>query len=386
MSFSANSADAGLPRGEQALELDQQAARAEEQRLRHGSPRPAARAWRQSAAAARRTRAARAARRARGRGRRRPARRSAAPGLSRGSCSSSPTVATPMLRKNSTSSRVTSTGSASSASPSPRESQSAARGVGAAASRAGKPSATSPAARRSLQGLEAAVQAQAALHFQQQLLRRLERNLRRELAGPGRDRLERVRRQARESGERARAWTGLFTARRSGAAAGMPRRLRMRTEAALQRIAVGFEGEAQAGGRGFRGGFARAEQRDPGRAALGRDRKAPQVVVARAAEPAEQRMAASGAQRLLRRPERVAPAGGAHHGELRQIDPGGGERRGIRQMRRRQPHHPLAGPGQGRQRRQEELPARRCLPGCPGSRSARPAGQPPPGSSESRTW
>ena len=40
--------------------------------------------------------------------------------------------------------------------------------------------------------------AQAALHFEEQRLRRLERNPRRELARPGGDRLERARRQVRE--------------------------------------------------------------------------------------------------------------------------------------------------------------------------------------------
>src|SRR5262245_55215127 len=42
-------------------------------------------------------------------------------------------------------------------------------------------------------------QAQAALDFEQQRLRRLERNPRRELARPGADRLERGRRQERET-------------------------------------------------------------------------------------------------------------------------------------------------------------------------------------------
>ncbi len=60
----------------------------------------------------------------------------------------------------------------------------------------GKAQGQEPRGKAFIQGVEAAVQAQAALHFEQQLARRLERNLRRELAGPRRDRFEGVRRQA----------------------------------------------------------------------------------------------------------------------------------------------------------------------------------------------
>ena len=60
----------------------------------------------------------------------------------------------------------------------------------------GKAQGQEPRGKAFIQGGEAAVQAQAALHFEQQLARRLERNLRRELAGPRRDRFEGVRRQA----------------------------------------------------------------------------------------------------------------------------------------------------------------------------------------------
>ena len=99
---------------------------------------------RRSAAAARRTRAARARRRAPGRASSStPApQRCASP--SRGSFSSAPTVVIPMLLKNSLSKRVTSTGSASRASPSPRASHSAARAVWAVARRNRKPSSPSP--------------------------------------------------------------------------------------------------------------------------------------------------------------------------------------------------------------------------------------------------
>ena len=52
-----------------------------------------------------------------------------------------------------------------------------------------------------------------------------------------------------------------------------------------------LEGEPQARGRGFGRGARRAKQRDPGRPAFGRDGEAAQLVAARAAEPAEERMA-----------------------------------------------------------------------------------------------
>jgi hypothetical protein len=48
------------------------------------------------------------------------------------------------------------------------------------------------------QRFQAAEQAQAAFDFEQQRPRRLERDLRRELAGPGSDRLERALGQERE--------------------------------------------------------------------------------------------------------------------------------------------------------------------------------------------
>ncbi|HWV89147.1 MAG TPA: hypothetical protein VNZ59_03600, partial [Burkholderiales bacterium] len=51
-----------------------------------------------------------------------------------------------------------------------------------------------------------------------------------------------------------------------------------RKHVAFGRVAIGLQGEAQAGGRRFGRGFARAEERDEGAASLCRDRKAPQVV------------------------------------------------------------------------------------------------------------
>ena len=40
---------------------------------------------------------------------------------------------------------------------------------------------------------------------------------------------------------------------------------------------------------------------------------------------------------------------------MREIDPRGGQRRRIRQVRRRKPHDTLAGPGKGREGRQHQL-------------------------------
>ena len=197
---------------------DQQPARAEQQRLRHASPRPAARVLRQSAAAARRTRAARAARRAPGRGRRARVRAAALRRALRAAArSSSPTVVTPMLRKNSTSKpRDLDRQRLERFAFAARKPQRRARRRRGRRARIEAQRVESRRKAFAPRWLEAAEQAQAALHFQQQLLRRLERDPRRELAGPGGDRRERVRRQARESGARPRAWTGLFTA---GAAA-----------------------------------------------------------------------------------------------------------------------------------------------------------------------
>ena len=66
-------------------------------------------------------------------------------------------------------------------------------------------------------------------------------------------------------------------------------------------------------------------------------------------------MAAARAQHLLGRPQGVAPARGAHHGEVHQVDPRGGQRRGIGQVRRREPGDAPAPRGQGGERRQDEL-------------------------------
>ncbi len=116
-----------------------------------------------------------------------------------------------------------------------------------------------------------------------------------------------------------------------------------------------MKGDAQRRRRGFLRRLERAEQRQPGPARLGGDRKAAQLFVARARKPGGERMAARRAQHLLRGPQRIAPAGGAHHGEMREVDARCRERRRIRKMRRRKPHDALAGPRERCQRRHQEL-------------------------------
>ena len=66
-------------------------------------------------------------------------------------------------------------------------------------------------------------------------------------------------------------------------------------------------------------------------------------------------MAAAGAQHLFGRPQRIAAPGGAHDGEMSQIDPCRGERGRVRQVRRREPHDALARGGERGERRQHEL-------------------------------
>ena len=139
-------------------------------------------------------------------------------------------------------------------------------------------------------------------------------------------------------------------------------------------IAGGLEGEPQCGGRGFacRGGG--PENGDEGMARLGRDREAAQFLVARMAQPRDERVARPGAQHLLRRPERIEAAGRAHDGELREIDAGGGERRRIRQVRRGEPHDALALLRQRGERRQDDLQLAYtlCVAQDLGERPARP--------------
>src|SRR4051812_23378318 len=72
-------------------------------------------------------------------------------------------------------------------------------------------------------------------------------------------------------------------------------------------------------------------------------------------EPREQRAAGSRAQHLLGCPKRVSPAWRAYHGKVSEVDAGRGKRRGIRQMRRREPDDALTGRGQRCERRHHDL-------------------------------
>jgi len=102
-------------------------------------------------------------------------------------------------------------------------------------------------------------------------------------------------------------------------------------------------------------GFARAEQHDERAARFGGDREPAQFLIPGMAEPSDQGMTRAGAQHLLRRPESIAPARGAHHGEMGEIHARGGQGGRIRQVRRRQPYDALPGRGEPCQRRQDEL-------------------------------
>lgn len=53
-------------------------------------------------------------------------------------------------------------------------------------------------------------------------------------------------------------------------------------------------------------------------------------------------MAAACTQRLLGCPERIAPARRSHYDKVCEVHARGGERRRIRQMRRRKPNHTFA--------------------------------------------
>lgn len=99
----------------------------------------------------------------------------------------------------------------------------------------------------------------------------------------------------------------------------------------------------------------RPEERYPDAARLGGHGEAPQLVVTRMRQPDSERMAARGTQHLLCSPERIAPPPDLHQRELREIDAGGGERRRVWQIRRREPDDALARPGKRGERGQHEL-------------------------------
>lgn len=101
-------------------------------------------------------------------------------------------------------------------------------------------------------------------------------------------------------------------------------------------------------------GFDRPPEGDEGAPGFGGNGEAAQLRVAHPWQPGEQRMAARRTQHLLDGPEHIAPAGRPDHGELGEVDPGSGQRRGIRQVRRCEPHNTLACTSQGGERRQEQ--------------------------------
>ena len=110
-------------------------------------------------------------------------------------------------------------------------------------------------------------------------------------------------------------------------------------------------------------------------ARFGRHGKALQLGVARPFQPRRKRMAAPGAQCLLRRPERIAAARRRGDQELREIEPRGSERGRIRNMRRTDPQGSITSAYQCRQRRQyePELADTRLIAQKLGERLARPA-------------
>lgn len=113
--------------------------------------------------------------------------------------------------------------------------------------------------------------------------------------------------------------------------------------------------QAQGRGRGFQRRLRRTKQQRERRPTLGRDRKPAQLRIARAPRPEKERCESARAQRLLGCPERVAPPGRAHHDEKLQRHARGGERRRIRQVRRRDPRDAPAACAHARERRQYEL-------------------------------
>lgn len=116
-----------------------------------------------------------------------------------------------------------------------------------------------------------------------------------------------------------------------------------------------LERKAQAGGRRLarrRRGTKEKGEPAPG---LRGDREALQLGIAQARQPGEQRLAGGGPQHLLGGPERFAPLARLYDDELRDIDPGGGKRRRVRYMRRRETEDPLPGGAEARYGRQDEL-------------------------------
>jgi len=116
-----------------------------------------------------------------------------------------------------------------------------------------------------------------------------------------------------------------------------------------------FQGEAQARRGSLLRRRQRTEQHGERRPTLGGHRQPAQFRIPRALRPGQQGMEGARAQRLLGGPQRIAPPRRAHHGEPVKGHTRGGERWGVRQVRRRQPGHAPAGGGQPGERRQHQL-------------------------------
>jgi len=115
-----------------------------------------------------------------------------------------------------------------------------------------------------------------------------------------------------------------------------------------------LERKAQGGRRRFSGRRERAKEKRHGMACLCSHGKTLQLYVAHLRQPGGECMATSRTQRLLRRPERLLPAGRREDQEIGEIESRCRECRGIGHMRRREPYDALAGAREARQRRQHE--------------------------------
>src|SRR5262245_9373799 len=233
----------------------------------------------------------------------------------------------PMLRRNSAAApgQATSTGTSSSARQSPRASQSAARAVGAVAHAASNPVAASP------------VRSAASRRSAPPKRRRLPDTSSSSARGGSSEALG-VNWQA-HAARRSRLPDGRggkcsATQSMSGPVERHEQRSARRRAATLenaQREPAGrsLHGEAQAGGRRLALGLQRAEQRDESGARFGGGSQPLQLGIGGTVKPREQHPAGAGAQHLLGGPERVAPAGRAHHGEVREIDARRSKRRRV---------------------------------------------------------
>ncbi len=116
-----------------------------------------------------------------------------------------------------------------------------------------------------------------------------------------------------------------------------------------------FQRQAQHRGRRFAAGLGRAEREREARAILRRHGKPAQLRIAGAGQPEQQGVEGPGAQRLLRRPQGVAPPGCAHHRQALEADARGAQRRRVRQVRGRQPGDAAPGRGQRREGGKDDL-------------------------------